>query len=137
MKDEIPRRACMSLLTPAEHAIFAALQEVESMPADVRLTDAVVLLGAARHSVADYVDGIDKRRYVHEGQWEQAGMLKAFWIAFAEWDKRYRENPRQFMTDVAHLLGHTPTSYGEACAAYFVALLNELSTGKAWEQIGA
>jgi hypothetical protein len=64
-------------------------------------------------------------------------MLKAFEIAFEEWERRYRENPKQFMTDVEHLLGHTPKTYGEACAAYFVGLLNELSTGKAWEQIGA
>lgn len=34
------------------------------MGADVRLTDAVVLLQAARDSVADFVDGIETRRHV-------------------------------------------------------------------------
>jgi len=66
MTDEIPRRSLLNLLTPAEKAIFDATQEVEALPADVRLTDAVVLLQAARNSVADYVDGIDKRRTVIE-----------------------------------------------------------------------
>lgn len=64
--NDIPRRAQLNLLTPAEQAIYDAMAVVESMPADVRLTDAVVLLGAARHSVADFVDGIDTRRYVTE-----------------------------------------------------------------------
>jgi hypothetical protein len=36
------------------------------MPGDVRLTDAVVLLGAARDSVADYIDGIESRRGVSD-----------------------------------------------------------------------
>jgi hypothetical protein len=62
--NEIPRRARMEHWTPAERAIYDALQAVEAMPADARLTAAVVLLGAARDSVADYVDGI--RRTVTE-----------------------------------------------------------------------
>lgn len=63
--DEIPRRARRDQWTPAEQAIQAALDAVEAVGADVRLTDAVVLLGAARDSVADYVDGVDTRRSVH------------------------------------------------------------------------
>ena len=63
-KNEIPRRAQLGQCTPAERAIYDAMQAVEAMPADVRLTDAVTLLSAAWDSVADYVDGIDKRRYV-------------------------------------------------------------------------
>jgi hypothetical protein len=62
-------------------------------------------------------------------------MLKAFERAFAEWDRRYRENPREFLTSVEHLLGHTPETYGEACAAYMVVLLNELADGKPWADI--
>jgi hypothetical protein len=60
--DTIPRRARLDLMTPAERAIVYATRMVEEMAADVRLTDAVVLLGAARESVADYVDGVDTRR---------------------------------------------------------------------------
>lgn len=56
--DEIPRRVRWERLTPAERAIFAAVEAVEALPADVRLTDAVVLLQAARMKVADYVDGV-------------------------------------------------------------------------------
>jgi len=67
MLDNIPRRARINLLTPAERAIFEAVKMVEALPPDVRLTDAVVLLQAARYSVADYIDGIDQRRFVADG----------------------------------------------------------------------
>lgn len=63
-EDSVPRRARLDRWTPAERAIFDAAQEVERVGADVRLTDAVCLLHAARESVADYVDGIAKRRAV-------------------------------------------------------------------------
>ena len=64
--DVIPRRARMEQWSPAERAIYDALQAVEAMPADERLTDAVVLLGAAKDSVADYLDGVRKRRFVSD-----------------------------------------------------------------------
>lgn len=63
----IPRRARLDQFTPAEKAIYDAVQAIEAMAADVRLTDAVVLLQAARDSVADFVDGIEQRRYVRPG----------------------------------------------------------------------
>ena len=58
MKEAIPRRIQTQLLTMAESAIRLAVAEVEVMGADVRLTDAVVLLQAARESVADFVDDV-------------------------------------------------------------------------------
>jgi hypothetical protein len=54
----IPRRAFMPEWCAAERAIFDAVQLVEQMGADVRLTDAVILLGKARERVADYIDGV-------------------------------------------------------------------------------
>lgn len=54
--DDIPRRADVLRYTRAERAILAAMLAVEDMGADVRLTDAVVLLGKAKDAVADYVD---------------------------------------------------------------------------------
>ena len=60
-KDEIPRRARVDLWTPAEKAIQDAVDVVESMAADARLTDAVNHLWEARQSVADYVDGVPRR----------------------------------------------------------------------------
>ena len=42
--------------TPAEAAITAAMDAVERLPADSRLTEAVVLLSQARDKVADFVD---------------------------------------------------------------------------------
>ena len=62
--DDLPRRAQLNLLTPAERDIMTAVQAVEATGADVRLTDSVVLLQAARDSVADFVDHIDCRRSV-------------------------------------------------------------------------
>lgn len=58
MSDEIPRRIRMDKWTPAEKAIDDAVRAVEAMPADERLTNAVVLLGEARAWVADFVDGV-------------------------------------------------------------------------------
>lgn len=52
----IPRRIDLLRLTPAELAIRNAVLVVEEMPADVLLTDAVVLLQKAKEKVADYVD---------------------------------------------------------------------------------
>lgn len=56
MVDGFPRRSRIDLLEPAEKAIFDAVQAVERMPPDVRLTKAVCLLQDAREAVADYVE---------------------------------------------------------------------------------
>ena len=50
------RRNNLDQLEPSELAIVSAVEAVESMPADTRLTEAVILLGQARDKVADYVD---------------------------------------------------------------------------------
>jgi hypothetical protein len=65
--EEVPRRADMRRWTAAEKAIYDALQAVEAMPADVRLTDAVTLLGAAKDSIADFIDGVESSRSVSSG----------------------------------------------------------------------
>lgn len=54
--NKFPRRSCIYLLTPAEKAVWDAAQAVENLGADVRLTDAVVLLQQARERLADYFD---------------------------------------------------------------------------------
>lgn len=56
MSNEIPRRNRIELFTPAEKVIYEAMQEVEKLSADVRLTEAVVLLEKAQNKVADFVD---------------------------------------------------------------------------------
>lgn len=58
MNNDIPRRIDLRRLSPAEREIHFATQEVESMGADPRLTEAVILLGRARERVADYIDGV-------------------------------------------------------------------------------
>jgi hypothetical protein len=61
---EIPRRVCLDRMTEAELAIRQAVIEVEKVGADVRLTDAVILLSAAQTRVADYVDRVPGLRTV-------------------------------------------------------------------------
>ena len=56
MENEIPRRSRIDLNTPAEKAIYDAMQEVEKLPADVKLTEAVALLAKAKDLVSDFVD---------------------------------------------------------------------------------
>lgn len=51
-----PRRIRIDLLTQAELSIRDAERAVESLPADVRLTEAVVLISKAREKVADYLE---------------------------------------------------------------------------------
>lgn len=55
-----PRRAQMLEWVPAEKAIHDAVQAVEAMPADPRLTDAVILLQKAKDRVADFVDKVNQ-----------------------------------------------------------------------------
>jgi hypothetical protein len=58
MNNEIPRRIRIDLNEPAELAIRNAVNEVEKMPGDIRLTQAVILLSQARELVADFIDNI-------------------------------------------------------------------------------
>lgn len=58
MDKDFPRRNNRDLCTPAELAIFNAMDEVEKAGADTRLTDAIILLQQAKEKVADYEDGV-------------------------------------------------------------------------------
>lgn len=51
-----PRRMILEQNTPAEKSIYDAIQEVEKIGADVRLTDAINLLSKARGLVSDFID---------------------------------------------------------------------------------
>ena len=55
---DIARRADLDRMTEQELAIRRAIIEVEKLPADERLTRAVVLLGQAQDQVANYIDGV-------------------------------------------------------------------------------
>lgn len=57
MGNEIPRRNRLDLNTPAEKAIHDAIQKVEKVGADPKLTDVVVMLAKAKDLLSDYVDG--------------------------------------------------------------------------------
>lgn len=57
---ELPRRIQVDKYSPAEKAIADAIDAVEKLGADIRLTQAVILLGEAKEQVADYIDGIKR-----------------------------------------------------------------------------
>lgn len=57
---DIPRRNRMEAWTSVERAIHSAAQAVEAMPADIRLTEAGILLGRAQSKVADFIDGFGR-----------------------------------------------------------------------------
>lgn len=79
-KMETPRRNRLDLNTPAEKAIYNAMQEIEKAGADVRLTEAVILLSKAREMVADFIDNIevikDKYSYIKESNREHCTIYK-------------------------------------------------------------
>lgn len=58
LKDEngFPRRSRLDLCEAAEKIIYDAIQEVEKLGADERLTNAVVKLSEAKELVSDYID---------------------------------------------------------------------------------
>lgn len=51
-----PRRSNLDLNEPVELAIRNAINEVEKVGADVKLTEAVILLDQALNKVSDYID---------------------------------------------------------------------------------
>ena len=53
---DIARKDRQDLWVPAEQQIYEAILEVEAMPADPILTDAITLLAKAKSLVSDYVD---------------------------------------------------------------------------------
>lgn len=54
--ENFPRKNRLDLYTPAEVAIYNAVQEVEKLGADVKLTEAVILLSQAKDKVGDYIN---------------------------------------------------------------------------------
>jgi len=53
---KISRRNNLQLFTPTEMKIYEAIDMIEKMGADIRLTDAQMLLGEAKDQVSDYID---------------------------------------------------------------------------------
>ena len=56
MADKFPRKAALCFNAPSELAIHEAIQKVEELGADVRLTEAVILLAKAKELVSEYID---------------------------------------------------------------------------------
>lgn len=56
---KLTRRNIMTEMCQAELAIMKAMDEVEKLEANVKLTIAVTLLMQAKEEVSDFIDGID------------------------------------------------------------------------------
>lgn len=56
MPTDIPRRIRLDQFFPQEKLIYDAMQEIEKMPPDVRLTEAGNLLNQVREKVADFIE---------------------------------------------------------------------------------
>lgn len=54
--DKFPRRANLEKNTPAEVAIHNAIQEVEKVGANEKLTQAIIFLQEAKDCVSDFID---------------------------------------------------------------------------------
>ena len=46
--------------------------------------------------------------------------------AFAEWDRRYREDPASFQSEATRLLFNVPERYGENAATYLMSVITDL-----------
>jgi hypothetical protein len=77
------RRNRMDQWLPAELAIYNAIQEVEKMPADVRLTDAVILLGKAKDCVSNYIESEEETEQQPEGKVLRIGKID-LWGIFSD-----------------------------------------------------
>lgn len=64
METETPRRMRMDLRFAPETKIYEAMNSIEEMPADVRLTDAVQLLSQAAEKVADFIDSEEGKSWL-------------------------------------------------------------------------
>lgn len=53
---ESNRRNRLDLMMPSELAIYNAMQEVEKLPPDAKLTEAITLLSQAKDLVSDFID---------------------------------------------------------------------------------
>lgn len=56
MENEFPRKSDLQRMKPAELAIHQAIQEIEKLGANEKLTNAVIKLNEAKELVADFID---------------------------------------------------------------------------------
>jgi hypothetical protein len=56
MEKDFSRRERLDLMRPIELKIYKIMEEVKRMPADMRLTEAAILLDKARNLVSDFID---------------------------------------------------------------------------------
>src|SRR5574343_921446 len=105
MSNEIPRRSRLDQNTPAELAIRAAVDAVEALPADPRLTDAVVLLQEARESVANYVDGIYELGVLASLRSENSDLRSLLAEARSHNPEKYRSSPDDSTSTGAEIVG--------------------------------
>jgi hypothetical protein len=118
MINDIPRRNRLDLCTPAEIAIFQAMQEVEKIGADVKLTKAVTLLAEAKECVADFVDNTNEHNYdgindIHYWKCPECNSIFATSKQTPEWVARKMA------------IVHTNNIYNIPCRAEYIEITKE------------
>ena len=116
------RRVRLDLNTPAEMAIFKAMQEVEKAGADVRLTEATMLLAKAKDCVADFIDGVEQSIPPAEG----AEQLIRVRNILQDFYRRGDYELEQAAEDIMRIFTQQPTAEGaEEILASIVESLGE------------
>jgi hypothetical protein len=75
---ETPRRNRLDLNTPAEIAIYNAMQEVEKVGAAPVLTEITTLLEKAKNILADYIEGLPESKLPESNTGIKEAMLWAY-----------------------------------------------------------
>jgi hypothetical protein len=83
----------------------------------------------AGNDLNDLMDKLNSARHDADLAWPEAvgGDFTRAQIAaaFTEWERRYREDPEGFNSE-QEKLAESPETYGEACAPYFLKILEEV-----------
>lgn len=102
----IPRKIRQDLNCNAELSIFSAMAEVEKLPANEKLTEAVILLSKAKDLVSSFIDdklnNEKRKQYFEEYEWEY-NRLKETELTHEEKVKRIGEKiilPAEFIDNV-------------------------------------
>ena len=64
--NQVPRRNRLDLNTEAELSIYRAMQEVEKVGADEKLTEVTILLDKAKNILGDYVDALENAEIIND-----------------------------------------------------------------------
>lgn len=114
-EDTTNRRNRIDLMKPAELAIFNAMQEIEKIGADPKLTDAQMFLTKAKDLVSDFIDTIDIVRDFHYYKCPECGDLAI----------THNKSPLWLINQIEILQIHQRTAFEPICRTPYVGITKE------------